>query len=226
MTVAVTRAAEGFSRRAFTVAEIRRMVGAGIIAENENFELIEGDVVPMSPKGNQHEILKSALTRILATHAPEDLRLGVKTSVYLDEHTFIESDLCLYPKWLLPEDVLGHDILLAIEVAGPSLGCNRGLKARIYARHGVRELWVINSNTRVTWVQKHPGVDASWGSAEERSAEAVLSTPGLPGAAIRVADLDRPALLPPPAVARSRDRRSVGPVSAARRRGLRSRGGK
>ncbi len=144
MNLAVTRAAEGFARRAFTVAEIRQMVEAGIIAEDENFELIEGEVVPMSPKGNQHEVLKSALTRILATHASEDLRLGVETSVYLDEHTFIEPDLCLYPKRLLPEDVLGHHILLAIKVAGSSLGYDRGLKARIYAKHGVRELWVIN----------------------------------------------------------------------------------
>ncbi len=131
MSLAVTRAAEGFARRAFTVAEIRQMVAAGIIAEDENFELIEGEVVPMSPKGNQHEVLKSALTRILATHASEDLRLGVETSVYLDEHTFIEPDLCLYPKRLLPEDVLGHDVLLAIEVAASSLGYDRGLKARI-----------------------------------------------------------------------------------------------
>jgi Uma2 family endonuclease len=118
MNVPVTRAAEGFARRAFTVAEILRMVEAGIIAEDENFELIEGEIVPMSPKGNQHEVLKSALTRILAKHAPDDLRLGVETSVYLDKHSFVEPDLCLYPKRLLPEDVKGRDILLAIEVAG------------------------------------------------------------------------------------------------------------
>jgi hypothetical protein len=38
----VTRAAEGFDRRSFTVAEILRMQDAGIIAEDESFELIEG----------------------------------------------------------------------------------------------------------------------------------------------------------------------------------------
>lgn len=47
MNIAVTCAAEGLPRRAFTVAEIRRMVEAGIIAEDENFELIDGEVVPM-----------------------------------------------------------------------------------------------------------------------------------------------------------------------------------
>ena len=50
MRANVTRAAEGFDRRSFTVAEILRMQDAGIIAEDENFELIEGEIVPMQAK--------------------------------------------------------------------------------------------------------------------------------------------------------------------------------
>ncbi len=94
------------------------------------------------------------------------------------------------PKRLLPREVKGQDILLAIEVAESSIGYDRGLKARIYARHGVRELWVVNARTRVTWVHTQPGVDGSWGSVEERPADAALSTHLLPGLAIRMADLD------------------------------------
>ena len=130
MNIVATRAAEGFPRRSFTVAEIRRMVEAGIIAEDENFELIEGELVPMSPKGNQHEVIKAALNRILAQHAPEELRLAIETSLYLDERTFVEPDLCLYPIRILPEEVKGADVLLAIEVAGSSISYDRGLKAK------------------------------------------------------------------------------------------------
>jgi hypothetical protein len=46
-----TRAAEGLERRRFSVAEIEAMVQAGVIEEDERFELIGGEVVPMSPKG-------------------------------------------------------------------------------------------------------------------------------------------------------------------------------
>jgi Uma2 family endonuclease len=190
MNIAVTRAAEGLARRAWTVAEIRRMVEAGIIAEDENFELIEGEVVPMSAKGNQHEVLKLALNELLTTHRPGDVRVGVETTVYLDEHTLIEPDLCLYPKALLPEDVRGADLLLAIEVAASSLAYDLGLKARIYAKYGVRELWVVDAATRVTWVHKRPGVDASWGTIDEMRAEAELSTHLLRGLSIRMAELD------------------------------------
>lgn len=116
MNIVATRAAEGFPRRSFTVAEIRRMVEAGIIAEDENFELIDGEVVPMSPKGNQHEVIKAALTEVLAARKPHDLRLGVETSLYLDERTFVEPDLCL------------------LSEANPSRGCT--WQRRIACRRG------------------------------------------------------------------------------------------
>jgi hypothetical protein len=140
MNVIVTRAADGLLRRSFTVAEIRRMVEAGILAEDENFELIDGEVVPTSPKGNQHEVIKSALTEMLISLKSPELRLGVESTLYLDDRTFVEPDLCLYPKRILPEDVNGSDVVLAIEVAASSMGYDRGLKARLYAARHQRVL--------------------------------------------------------------------------------------
>ena len=57
----VTSAAEGLPRRRFTVAEVEAMVAAGVMDEDERVELIGGELVPMSPKGNHHEVLKTAL---------------------------------------------------------------------------------------------------------------------------------------------------------------------
>ena len=54
----VTTAAEGLPRRRFTVAEVEAMVAAGVMKEDERVELIGGELVPMSPKGNRHEIVK------------------------------------------------------------------------------------------------------------------------------------------------------------------------
>ena len=59
--VRVTSAAEGLPRRRFTVAEVEAMVAAGVMEEDERVELIGGELVPMSPKGNHHEVLKAAL---------------------------------------------------------------------------------------------------------------------------------------------------------------------
>ena len=72
----VTRAAEGFDRRSFTVAEILRMQDAGIISEDENFELIEGEIVPMEAKSHVHELIKSALNIAIARALPDHLWIG------------------------------------------------------------------------------------------------------------------------------------------------------
>ena len=148
MTTSVTRAAEGFDRRAFTVQEILRMQEAGIISEDENFELIEGEIVPKPAKTHVHELIKSALTLGLARALPDNLWLGVESTMYLSKLTFVEPDLVVYPRGIKLEEVKGSDILLAIEVALTSLKYDRGLKAQIYSRYGVRELWAIDANRR------------------------------------------------------------------------------
>jgi len=77
MNVAVTTAAEGFPRRAFTVEDISRMIEAGIIREDEKFELIEGEIVMMAAEGIAHERLKAALNIAVVRALPDDLTVGV-----------------------------------------------------------------------------------------------------------------------------------------------------
>ena len=188
MRASVTRAAEGLDRRAFTVDEILRMQEAGIIAEDENFELIEGEIVPMQAKTHAHELLKSALNMALVPAIPRTLWLGVETTIYLTPNTFVEPDLAIYPRGLKLESVKGSDIVLAIEVALTSLAYDRGLKSRLYARHGVHEFWVVDAAERRTFVHTRPSGEA-WGSLIERGPTDTLSHPALPGFAIRLADV-------------------------------------
>ncbi len=56
----VTSAAEGLSRRRFTVAEVEAMVAAGVMEEDERVELVGGELVPMSPKGSHREAVETA----------------------------------------------------------------------------------------------------------------------------------------------------------------------
>ena len=188
MRASVTRAAEGFDRRAFTVDEILRMQDAGVIAEDENFELIEGEVVPMQAKTHAHELLKSALTLDIARALPEGLWLGVETTIYLTPNTFVEPDLVIYPRGLKLESVKGSDIVLGIEVALTSLAYDRGLKSRLYARHDFQEFWVVDAVARRTYVHTGAAGEA-WTHIEERGPQDVLSHPALPCFGLRLADV-------------------------------------
>ena len=65
-----TRSAEGLPRRRWTTVELERMVAAGILDPDERFELIGGEVVPMSPKGRRHEIVRDFMTEYFSANAP------------------------------------------------------------------------------------------------------------------------------------------------------------
>jgi Putative restriction endonuclease len=69
-----TQAAEGLPRRCWSVAVIEAMVAKEIITEDERFELIGGEVVPMSPKGARHELVKITLNRFFQRAAPRPSR--------------------------------------------------------------------------------------------------------------------------------------------------------
>ncbi len=141
----VTSAAEGLPRRRFTVVEVEAMVAAGVMEEDERIELIGGELVPMSPKGNQHEVVKTALLRRWFRAAPDDLELTPETTFRLSEDTYLEPDVVIYTRACGLKGLTGANALLVVEIADSSLRYDLGRKAALYASFGVRELWVIDA---------------------------------------------------------------------------------
>ena len=175
-----TRAAEGFERRSFTVAEVLAMQDAGVFGPEENFELIEGEIVPMNAKMHNHERIKNKLNLALGRACPDHLLIGVETSIFLGDRTILEPDICLYPEQMPSDKLRGADLLIAIEVAVSTLKYDLGLKPKIYARYGVRELWVIDAMKRHTFIHRGPTGD-SWASITEHGPDFVLTIADVPG---------------------------------------------
>jgi hypothetical protein len=98
MNVAVTTAAEGFPRRAFTVEDVSRMIEAGVIREDEKLELIEGEIVMMAAKGLAHERTKSALTIAVVRALPNHLTIGVEVTLRLTDTVMLEPDIAASPR--------------------------------------------------------------------------------------------------------------------------------
>jgi Uma2 family endonuclease len=117
--------------------------------------------------------------------------MGFETTIELSETTFVEPDLVVYRKGLGLRDVRGPDILLAVEVADTSLAYDLGAKARLYAIHGVTELWVVDARERTTAVHTGPG-PGGWGRVEEKAPGDVLapSAQALAHFRMRLADVE------------------------------------
>ncbi len=154
-----TTAAEGLPRRRFTVAELEQMVAAGILHEDERIELIGGEIVPMSPKGRHHEILKIALNVYWARVLPPDLMFATETTFRLSEDTYLEPDFVFYPRARGWDGLNPETARLVVEIADSSLGYDLGRKARLYAGFGIAELWVIDAVKLETRIHRDPGPD-------------------------------------------------------------------
>jgi len=109
----VTSAAEGLPRRRFTVAEVEAMVAAGVM-EDERVELIGGELVPMSPKGNHHKVVKAALLQRWYRAAPQGFGLVPETTFRLSEDTYLEPDVVIYPRASGIRGLTGANVLLVV----------------------------------------------------------------------------------------------------------------
>ncbi len=151
-----TQAAEGMPRRRFTVAELEAMVAAGILDEDERIELIGGEVVPMSPKGNHHEIMKVALALFWAGRLPDSLRFATETTFRLTPDTYLEPDFVFYDKPTGIRGLKAETAHLVVEIADSSYAYDVGRKAALYASFGIKELWVIHAVRLETRIHRQP----------------------------------------------------------------------
>lgn len=145
MAVAVTR-------RRFTADEYQEMGRAGILREADRVELIDGEVLAMSPIGAPHNGAVNRLNRLFSARAGDAAIVQVQGAVRLDPYSEPQPDLVL----LRPRDdfygtaLAGpDDILLAVEVAQSSLAYDREVKADLYARRGIAEYWLVDLTSGV-----------------------------------------------------------------------------
>ncbi|MBA2450041.1 MAG: Uma2 family endonuclease [Chloroflexi bacterium] len=131
-------------RRRFTADEFEQMAEAGILGEDERVELLEGEIVAMSPIGTPHAWCVNRLGQIFA-RLGDAVIVSVQNPVRLDDWFTPQPDLAvLRPDVSQARHPGPADVLLAIEVASSSVGVDREIKAPAYARAGVVELWLVD----------------------------------------------------------------------------------
>jgi Uma2 family endonuclease len=145
--------------------------------------------VPTSPKGRRHEAIREALAFRFARAAPEGVFVTSESQFNLADGTFVLPDLLVRPAAIRTPDLRSKDALLVIEVAETSLAYDRGMKARLFASHGVREYWVINATTLVASVHTHPSA-TGYGEVKEIRPKDLLSPSLVPAFAISLGTIE------------------------------------
>ena len=183
-----TRAAEGLDRRGFSIAEIEAMIAAGVLDDDEKFELIEGEIVPMGPQALPHVLMKGAIGRALVTACPPEIWVVQDATLLLDGKSFFEPDVLVFRPNREHRYVEPEDVLLAVEVADTSRVRDLVTKPPRYGTAGVTEMWVVELNEQRTYVFRRPGT-ADWTQPVQVPFSSDLAPLFLPDVRIRLSDL-------------------------------------
>jgi Uma2 family endonuclease len=147
-------------RRRFTVDEYYLMAKVGILHEDDRVELIEGEIVEMSPIGSRHAASVMRLTQYLSEKTGRHALVDVQNPVRLGEHSEPQPDVCLL-KPRMDFYAGAHpgpaDVLLLIEVADTSADYDRQVKIPLYARAGIGEVWLVDLTQNQVEVYRQPG---------------------------------------------------------------------
>ena len=134
-------------RKRFTTAEYHQMTAAGILSENDRVELVEGEILRMAAMGSVHAACLGRLTRLFSNVFMDRVIVWVQNPIRIGEYSEPEPDVALL-KNRADFYAEGHptpeDVYLIVEAADSSIGYDRGFKLPVYARSGVREVWVVD----------------------------------------------------------------------------------
>ena len=144
----------------FTVDDYHRLAECGILGEDNRVELLDGQVVEMTPIGPRHAVCVDRLNRLLSRIAGDSAVVRVQSPVTLGSRTEPEPDIALLQ---LPIERYQQthprpaDLLLVIEVADTSADYNREVKIPLYARAGIPETWLVNIPSERIETYRNPG---------------------------------------------------------------------
>lgn len=143
--------------RLINVDEFYCMANAGILTEDERVELIEGQLLKMSPIGSVHANIVDYITDSLFQKIDGNVRVRVQNPLFLSNLNEPEPDIVLVRKANYSQQhPRPSDVFLLIEVADSSENYDRKTKLPLYAHYQIPEVWLINIKQKKLEIYQKP----------------------------------------------------------------------
>lgn len=178
-------------RRRFTVDEYEQMGHVGILREDDRVELLEGEIVRMTPIGPTHASVVDRLTRLLVQSLGDRAIVRVQNPIRLGHHSEPQPDLVVArhrDDFYATRHPDAADALLIIEVSDSSLAIDRGVKVPLYGRAGVTEVWLVDVDHRRIIAHRWP-TDTGYAEGITAGRDQVVTPAALPDLSLRVRDI-------------------------------------
>ncbi|HEX6748012.1 MAG TPA: Uma2 family endonuclease [Longimicrobium sp.] len=175
----------------FSSDDYIRLGVEGILGNGDRVELIDGEIIEMSPIGPRHSKCVARLITLLTSQRVRGAEVRVQDVLRVREGRTAHPDLGLYrlrEGEFEEEQPTGNDALLVVEVADSSVLYDRTVKMEDYATAGVQEYWVVDLRRNVVIVSRNP-VAGQFMDVQEYGAGDAWRSPALGGAGIAVDDI-------------------------------------
>jgi Uma2 family endonuclease len=179
------------AHRRFTVDEYHRMAEVGILGPDDRVELLDGDIVEMSPIGPRHAATVTRLQHLFHRLVADRAIIRTQHPARSDEYSEPEPDIALVvPRadFYAEAHPTPRDVLLIVEVADTSARYDRLRKIPNYARAGIPEVWLVDLSEDRVEQYREPRGDA-YVDRQVLGAGGTLTPLRLPDVAIRVDEI-------------------------------------
>lgn len=142
------------SRRRFTTDEYHLIAEAGVLGEDDRVELIDGEIVEMSPTNGRHVECLGRLTRTLVLQIGARAIVHAQSAIRLSNFREPRPDIAVVrDRAYMGELPTADDVFLVMEVADSSRQYDRNTKLPMYAEAGILESWLFDVVSDV--VERH-----------------------------------------------------------------------
>ena len=178
---------DGFARKKWNVAECRALFDSGLL-EYGRYELVGSEILSRRQIGRLHVTsvmcIYAALDAVYKTPCIQlhgEIGIG-EVDTYNDPVADVAVVRGLLHDYSEREPNPATDILLVVEAALQTLPGDSAIKMQIYARHGIREYWIVAIARRELIVHRQPTPNgyADVQVYSENEAVAPLSAPDSP----------------------------------------------
>lgn len=135
------------ARKLFTVAEYHQLIETGVLKEDDRFELLNGEILEMSPIGPRHASCVKRMNTLLGDKLRKRAIVSVQDPITLGDYSEPQPDLALLKPqadFYASAHPTSADALIIFEVADSSVETDRRNKIPTYAFAGIGEVWLID----------------------------------------------------------------------------------
>src|ERR1700730_17034958 len=175
-------------RRLFTAEQFFQMIATGILTKHDHVELLEGEILEMTPIGRSPAACTANLTRIFILGIDGRGIVWSPGTIHLSDRSAPQPDLAVLrptPRKYRDAYPVPEDVLLLVEISDSSLRRDRELKLPIYARAGIQEYWIVDVQDEVVDVHTSPA-SLNYASARTFCRGEFISPAAFPDLAIAV----------------------------------------